>query len=443
MPCPIPRTPDDLARWSAALRARTLGLVDDLCDAELDCERLTVTNPFLWELGHVGWFHERFLLRANGEASVRADADALFDSMEVLHDTRWDLPLPNRAEVRAYLEAVDGALAARLARRAPEGEELERWRLCLFHEEMHAEAFTYMRQTLGYRAPEFVSGVTGGAAPARSDSRTSSAARAEGDAEVPAGRYRVGAERDEPFTFDNERWAHDVELDAFRIARALVSCGDVRAFVEDGGYADDRLWTADGAAWRAREGATHPRDWRRADGRWERRSFDAWRALDDDEAACGLSWYEAAAYCAWAGRRLPTEAEWEVAASFEPSATGSKRARRRYPWGDAAPDPTRAALDGRAAGPPNVHAHPAGDSALGLRQLIGGVWEWTATDFAPYPGFAPAAYEAYSAPWFGTRKVLRGGAWPTSSLLARNLYRNFFEPHRRDVPTGLRTCALV
>jgi len=426
MPCPIPRTSASLARWSTALRRRTLGLVADLCDDDLDCEKLTITNPFLWELGHVGWFHERFLLRGNGEASRRADADELFDSMEVLHDRRWDLPLPKRSEVLAYLEDVHAALHAQLDRGEPSAEALGLWQLCLFHEEMHAEAFLYMRQTLGYAVPEWLP---------PGPCTKSAAEPAEGDAVVPAGVYRIGAGRDDSFSFDNERWSHDVQLDEYRIGRRLVSQADFCAFVDDGGYRDERLWTTEGRALLQREHAGHPRDWRRTDGAWERRAFERWVPLEPDHAVTGVSWHEAEAYCAWAGRRLPSEAEWEAAAAFD-----STGARRRFPWGDAAPDETRAVLDARGSGSCSVQSCAAGDSALGLRQMIGNVWEWTASDFLPYDGFAPAQYLEYSEPWFGTRKVLRGGAWSTSSLLARNTHRNFFQPWRRDVPAGFRTC---
>jgi ergothioneine biosynthesis protein EgtB len=427
MPCPIPRTSASLASWSTELRRRTLGLVADLCDDDLDCEKLNITNPFLWELGHVGWFHERFLLRGNGEPSRRADADELFDSMEVLHDRRWDLPLPKRSEVLAYLESVHAAVLEQLDRGEPSRAAAGLWQLCLFHEEMHAEAFLYMRQTLGYAMPAWLP---------PGPCMESHAEPAEGDAEVPAGVYRIGAERDAAFSFDNERWAHDVSLESFRIARRLVSQDDFRAFVDDGGYRDERLWSAEGLALLQREHADHPRDWRRGADGWQRRAFERWVPLEPDHAVTGVSWHEAEAYCAWAGRRLPTETEWEAAAAYDPSGT-----RRRYPWGDTPPDSTHAVLDGRGSGSCSVHSCADGDSTLGLRQMIGNVWEWTASDFLPYDGFAPAEYLEYSEPWFGTRKVLRGGAWSTSSLLVRNTHRNFFQPWRRDVPTGFRTCA--
>jgi iron(II)-dependent oxidoreductase len=166
--------------------------------------------------------------------------------------------------------------------------------------------------------------------------------------------------------------------------------------------------------------------------------------LDDRLPTIHVNWYEADAYCRWAGRRLPSEAEWEAAATAEPTPDGSMLAgrKRRYPWGDDAPSPLRANLDWRAGGCLPVHALPHGDSAFGCRQMIGNVWEWTSNDFLPYPGFEPGPYKEYSAPWFGTHKVLRGGCWATRASLIRANYRNFYTPDRRDVWAGFRTCAL-
>ena len=152
-----------------------------------------------------------------------------------------------------------------------------------------------------------------------------------------------------------------------------------------------------------------------------------------------VSWHEAQAFCRWAGRRLPTEAEWEMAASWDPVLLRN----RRHPWGDAAPSAEHALLDARALGCADVAAFPAGDSAAGCRQMIGNAWEWTASPFEPYPGFVAGDYAAYSAPWFGTRRVLRGGSWVTRARLIRPTWRNFYEPWRRDVFAGFRTCALA
>jgi len=245
----------------------------------------------------------------------------------------------------------------------------------------------------------------------------------------------LGALRDEPFVFDNEKWAHPVEVAPFRIARAPVTNEQFAEFIEDGGYAQEQHWSAEGWRWRAQAEAAHPVYWHRAGGaRWLVRRYQDLLPLAPHQPAIHLCWFEAEAYCRWAGRRLPTEAEWELAA-----ATPRKR---RFPWGEDPPDELRANLDGRAAGPVEVGCHPAGDSEYGCRQMIGNVWEWTASDFQPYPGFVVDPYQEYSSPWFATpHKVLRGGCWATRGRLLRNTWRNFYPPDRRDVLAGFRTCA--
>ena len=181
-----------------------------------------------------------------------------------------------------------------------------------------------------------------------------------------------------------------------------------------------------------------PLYWRRSgrDG-YERRHFDQWTPLEEGRALCHVCWYEAEAYCRWAGRRLPSEAEWEAAAALEADGT----TKRSQPWGEEPSDAARANLDWRHMGPTDVAALPAGDSAAGCRQMMGNVWEWTACTFRPYPGFVPDMYEDYSQTSLHTRKVLRGGAWATRSRLICNTWRNFFQPSRRDVFAGFRTCA--
>jgi len=215
--------------------------------------------------------------------------------------------------------------------------------------------------------------------------------------------------------------------------------------VDDDGYRRKELWSEEGWDWRETEDATHPVYWQRdSNGDWLRRHFDKWNPLEPHLPVIHVNWYEAEAYCRWAGRRLPTEAEWEVAAAAEPNSTGQglSSRKRRFPWGDEPPAPERANLDWCAMGCVDVEALPAGDSAFGCRQMIGNVWEWTSTPFRPYPGFEIDPYKEYSEPWFETRKVLRGGCWTTRSRLLRNTWRNFYTPERRDVWAGFRTCAL-
>jgi len=264
-----------------------------------------------------------------------------------------------------------------------------------------------------------------------------------GDAEIPGGRFLLGGARDEPFVFDNEKWAHPVEVRPFAIARAPVTQGEFAEFVEAKGYSRKEFWSETG--WTSREGlgAEHPVYWKpESAGRWLRRNFDHWVPLEPHRPVLHVNWWEAEAYCNWAGRRLPTELEWEVAASAAPKHFERELgdAKRRFPWGDDSAGPQHANLGWRAMGAVDVNALPAGDSAFGCRQMIGNVWEWTASDFGPYPGFEVDPYREYSQPWFGTHKVLRGGAWPTQPRLLRNTWRNFYTPDRRDVWAGFRTC---
>jgi iron(II)-dependent oxidoreductase len=423
-----------LTDWIRDARQRTFDLVADLRGDQLLGPRLSIVNPFLWEIGHVAWFQERWVLRHGlGEAPLRADADALWDSSAVDHDTRWDLPLPSFEQTRAYLAAVRDRVMDRLGRPHPDPKLLYFALYTVFHEDMHDEAFTYTRQTLAYPPPVLAkAGNSTGGGPY------------PGDASVPGGTFQLGSTPGDGFVFDNEKWAHRVEVGPYRIARAPVTQSQFAAFTDDGGYHRRELWSDEG--WRFRESAQaeQPVYWRRTPEGWERRDFDRWVALEPYRPVVHVNWYEADAYCRWAGRRLPTEMEWEAAASLEPSADGKGFAprKRSFPWGEQPPDSQRANLDAHAFGCLDVGALPAGDSAIGCRQMIGNVWEWTADAFQPYPGFVPDMYADYSQPWFRTHKVLRGGCWVTRARLLRNTWRNFYPPDRRDVWAGFRTCAV-
>ena len=425
----------ELAVWVRDARQKTLEVVADLSDEQLMGPQLRIVNPLLWEIGHVTWFQEKWALRhAGGEVPIRADADSLYDSAAVAHDTRWDLPLPSRADTLAYMTAVRDRVLERIERGNLTEQERYFIMLGVFHEDMHTEAFTYTRQTHGWSAPIF-SGL---------DSASSGeSGLLLGDAEIPGGQFLLGALQDEPFVFDNEKWAHPVEVRPFAIARAPVTQSEFAEFVEGKGYNRREFWSEPGWQWRQSAAAEHPVCWKReAAGRWLRRNFDHWVPLEPHRPVLHVSWWEAEAYCRWAQRRLPTEAEWEIAASAEPAEFGRELAeeKRRLPWGDDGATPDHANLGWRAMGAVDVNACSAGDTAFGCRQMIGNVWEWTANDFGPYPGFEIDPYREYSQPWFGTHKVLRGGAWPTQPRLLRNTWRNFYTPDRRDVWAGFRTC---
>lgn len=439
MPTSEPRsvgvTAAELARWVWDARERTGDLVADLSDAQLLGPRLAIVNPLLWEIGHVAWFQEKWVLRtACGERPIREDADALYDSIAIPHDVRWDLPLPSRDATLSYIRAVRDRIVDRLERGEAGDNVMYLALYTVFHEDMHTEAFTYTRQTLAYPAPH----LRGDEASARE------AGPAAGDVEVPGGTFSLGATPDEPFVFDNEKWAHPVEIRPFAISRAPVTQAEFAAFVDDGGYRRRDVWDAKGWEWREAAGADRPMYWRKDGGAWLRRDFNEWVPLEPHRPVLHVNWFESEAFCRWAGRRLPSEAEWEVAASAEPDSSGHGLAdrKRRFPWGESAPTPARANLDWAAMGCADVGDHSDGDSAFGCRQMIGNVWEWTSTPFLPYPGFEPDPYEEYSQPWFGTRKVLRGGCWATRARLLRNTWRNFYTPDRRDVWAGFRTCRI-
>ncbi len=364
-----------LAGWIADARHTTLALVEDLADAQLLGPQLAIVNPLLWELGHVAWFQEHWVLQTARELPTPRRG-ALYDSSRVPHGARWSLPLPSRAETLDYLRATGAAVLEPLARAEPADRERDFLWLALFHEDMHDEAFVMTRQTLGHPEPSF-----------RGDGRP--VVEAEGEATFPRGEVELGSRRGaSEFIFDNEKWAHAVWVEPFSIARRATTQGELAAFLDDGGYRRRELWSEAGWRWREAARAEHPVYWRREGGRWLRRHFDRELPLELSRPAVHVCWYEAEAWCRWAGRRLPTEAEW-----------------------------MRAGVGGRA-----------------------GVWEWTASTFVPFPGFVADPYEDYSRPWFGTHKVLKGGSWATRTRLMRPAFRNFYTPDRRDVFAGFRSC---
>ncbi|MGH9966526.1 MAG: selenoneine synthase SenA [Pyrinomonadaceae bacterium] len=432
-------------------RGCTLELVEDLNETQLIGPRLRIVNPLRWEIGHVAWFQEFWVLRHLGcRPAILQHADELYDSALVAHDTRWGLPLPDRGKTLAYMERVldlviEQASYGDHTLTDAGGYDQEYFlNLVLLHEQMHDEAITYTRQTLSYPAPAFTS--SNNVRFAEQDTPlTQINSDLTRDAEIPGGKFTLGSAPEQGFVFDNEQLAHEVEIAPFVISKTAVTNGEFKSFVEDGGYGRSELWTAEGWQWRTAERAESPVYWRReGSASWLRRNFDEWVALDERLPVIHVNWHEANAYCRWANRRLPTEAEWEMAASAEQSANGLGLAkhRRRFPWGNDSPTLERANLDWSALGCLPVNALPGGDSAFGCRQMIGNVWEWTESDFQPYPGFVAGPYKEYSAPWFGNHKVLRGGCWVTRSRLIHNSYRNFYTPDRRDVWAGFRTCGL-
>jgi gamma-glutamyl hercynylcysteine S-oxide synthase len=424
--------PRSLSEMLIAARARMHGLVGDLTGEQLLGPRLATVNPPLWEIGHLAWFQERWCLRHTGgelRASLLTHADSLYDSAAVAHDTRWDLPLPSLDATLAYMRSVLERVLERLDAPRPDPQLAYFAQLAALHEEMHCEALMYTRQTLGYRAPR----ISARALPEGGEDRA-----VEGNIEVAGGVFELGARAGAPFVFDNEKWAHPVQIAPFRIARCAVTNEAFAAFVDGGGYTRAELWSDAGWSWRLAAGAQHPVYWRADRSGWHERRYDRSVPLARHAPVMHVNFHEAQAYCRWARRRLPSEVEWECAAAGVPGAPGEKRMQ---PWGEASPTRGLANVYGGPGEPVAVSACAAGDSAWGCRQLTGNVWEWTASAFLPYPGFVPDPYREYSQPWFGTHVVLRGGSFATRGHLLRNTWRNFFTPERRDIYAGFRTCA--
>ena len=417
-------------------RNRTLELIRDLDDEQLMGPKLPIVNPMRWEIGHVAYFYEYFILRQlYGHKSVLGEkADQLYDSIAIDHELRWDLPLLTRRETLSYMQAVLDQLAERLDSGMATEQDSFNYQFGIFHEDMHTEAFLWARQALAYPTPVLALAANVPAKPA--------AGPHGGWAEVPGGEFLLGASGNAPFLFDNEKWAHPVAIEPFEIAKAPVTNREFQAFVDDGGYGVEANWDASGWKWRQKVGAGHPVYWQPdGPGQWLQRRFERTLPLPPDEPVIHVNWFEADAYCRWAGLRLPTEVEWEAAALGTVAADGAlATAKRRYPWGEAPPDPLRANLDGRALGPVDVAALATGDSAFGCRQMLGNVWEWTADTFNAFPDFSADAYKEYSTMLFGDTKVLRGGAWTTRGRMIHGTYRNYFESHRRDVFSGFRPC---
>ncbi len=355
---------------------RTLDLLAAYADhlgEDLAIPYATQLNPPRWEVGHIAWFQDYWISRNPQRArGVQADpdphrpagrlpeADAWYNSSQVAHPSRWTLPLPDLGTSRAYLEAVQDDTLALLANTPETDDDLYFFRLALFHEDMHGEAAIYMAQALGIPLPETLIAPPA-ALPPLSILR------------IPGNRVKLGYP-DSGFAFDNELRLHNVELAAFEIDGGVVSWERYLPFLEATGTPAPRYLRKQGSA-------------------WQRLVAGHWQALPRDTPATHLTWFEAEAWCRWAGRRLPTEAEWECAATHQPD----------FAWGE--------------------------------------VWEWTSSPFLPYPGFVAHPYRDYSAPWFGDRRVLRGASRATSPRMVHPGYRNFFTPERNDIYSGFRSCA--
>ncbi len=368
-------------------------------------------SPPLWEAGHIGWFQEywigRHVQRQRGTAcdptgirlaSIEPHADAWYDPSRVPHERRWTIDLPDLQRTKDYLartleitldllDATDGDVADLDA-------ALYFHRLALFREDMLCERFASMAQTLG------LAWRTGaGGSPSLRELLPAlpmhgSAAQRPPLTFAPL-RWTLGLSRGEGFVFDNETSAHEIALPEFEIDSQAVTWAQYADFVEDGGYDDPRWWSVDGWRWVQQEGRRVPRYVAQMRQGVLQHRFGALVHVPMQQPVVHVSWYEAEAWCQWAGRRLPTEVEWEAAAHLGAS--------RGFRWGE--------------------------------------VWEWTASTFRPYPGFSTDPDRDYSQPCFGTHKVLRGASFATPGRLQHLKFRQFHPPCGDDAFCGFRSCA--
>ncbi|HEY0804441.1 MAG TPA: ergothioneine biosynthesis protein EgtB [Pseudonocardiaceae bacterium] len=424
------RLRDAVERVLRRARDRSVALTDAVDDDDLVRQHSKLMSPLVWDLAHIGNQEELWLVRdVGGRDPVRVDIDELYDAFQHPRATRPSLPLLNPTEARGYVREVRDKVLDVLSSTKLEGRPLvERafaFGMIAQHEQQHDETMLATHQ-LRTGAP-----VLDAPPPPRPPGT-----RLPTEVIVPGGPFIMGTST-EPWALDNERPAHQVHVDGFAIDTVPVTNGAYQRFIAAGGYDDPRWWHETGWAHRIEAKLVAPRFWQRDSDGWLRTRFGVVEPVPADEPVMHVSWYEADAYARWAGRGLPTEAEWEKAARFDP-ATGRSR---RFPWGDGEPTDAEANLGQRHLRPAPVGAYPAGASPLGVHQLIGDVWEWTSSDLYGYPGFAPFPYREYSEVFFGPDyKVLRGGSFGTDAVACRGTFRNWDYPIRRQIFAGFR-CA--
>jgi iron(II)-dependent oxidoreductase len=422
---------EEIVRELDEVDRRARALLDDLDDSQLAVPYSRGINPPVWELGHVAFFYEYFLLRELAGNHARMPGyDDIWDSFEISHKHRWTPGVvPEKSRMLEYYGGVIAEARQRLTRGEISGKERYLFRYVIHHHQMHIESLIWARQTLAYPEPVLFD----------REFALPEASGVSGDVKVGGGEFFVGKPplSSGEFSFDNERPGHRVEVGPFEISKTLVTNGEFLEFLNDGGYHDELLWDFGGRCWladRPEEVRGMPEYWRRKDdGSIQCRRFDRWAALSLEAPVLHVSVFEAEAFCRWAGRRLPTESEWEAAAR------GSQALD--YPWGKESIDSSKVDMDGTYFGVAPASAFARGASKSGCLQMLGTAWEWTSDQFLPYAGFEIDMYHYMSVLQFGDHRVTKGGSCATCSGLIRNSYRQAYLPGRTDVFTGFRTCA--
>jgi len=405
-------------------RERTLALVAPVDDEQLERVHSTLMSPLVWDLGHIAAFEDLWIChRYGGRPLLRDELMDVYDAFETPRAQRGDLSFLGPVEAREYLDEVHGRSLEVLAER---GEDLVA-ELVVRHEQQHCETIL---QTLALaRLPGYSLRTARAGASAPESTRVSGLELVE----VPAGEVTIGAPA-AGFAYDNERPRHPQLLPDFLIGRAPVSNADYLEFVMRGGYDHRNWWSEEGWAWKEQYDITRPGGWTEGlDAEWR---VDGVHPLDPAQPVVHVSWFEADAFARAHDARLPTEAEWEKAATWDQE----RRQANVLPWGEGpAQAGVHANIDHIAPGPVPVDAHADGASPYGCLGMIGDTWEWTSSEFAGYPGFVAHPYREYSEVFFGSGyKVLRGGSWATRSRVITAAFRNWDFPQRRQIFSGIR-----
>jgi len=424
-------TRKDIARRLGEARERTRLLLESVSDGDLAKQHAEFMSPLIWDYGHIGNYEELWLLNeAFGKTLSDRELFDIYDASIHPREERPSLDMLDREDAGKYLDAVRDAVVAELeGTDLNNGDRLLRggfvYHMILQHEAQHNET---MLQTLelmnGAYKPRAKVELPEGNPPENSS------------VFIPGGAFVMGTD-DEAWALDNERSAHEVDMADFHMDTTPVTNRAYIEFIEDGGYEKKKLWKPEGWDWKVEKKVDAPSHWYHKEKHdWWTKLFGFDEPLDPGAPVMHVSHHEAEAFARWAGKRLPTEAEWEKAASWNPD---TETSTGLFPWGDEPPTRERANLDHLALRLAKAGAYPRGASAYGVLAMIGDVWEWTATEFRPYPGFESFPYREYSEVFFGEGyKVLRGGSFATRPDAIRNTFRNWDHPHRRQLFAGFR-----
>ena len=421
----------EIAHLLTEARDRTLLLISGLSDEDLHLQHDPLMSPIIWDVGHIAHFEELWLTQNLDGPIEFSEMPGMYNPFEHPRATRASLALPSLKEMMGRLAEIRSRVLARLDTvKFDQSNPLLRdayvYHMVLQHEYQHNETILQtlqLKKGQPYPAPR---------------ARTFRTRQADGHDMVsfPGGRVTIGTD-DHSAAYDNERPRHQIDLRPFLIDRDPVVNGRYLEFMADGGYERQELWSKGGKRWLAESGAKAPKYWTRDGNQWTTRTMDLTRAVHPANPVCHVCYYEAEAFAKWDGKRLPSEFEWEAAATWDP-ATGQSH---EFPWGDSDANSQLANIDQLSFDTAPIRTFTQNVSPIGCYGMIGDVWEWTSSDFHGYPGFQSFPYKEYSEEFFGSDyKVLRGGSWATRPGAIRGTFRNWDYPIRRQIFSGFR-CA--